>query len=157
MCHFDVFIYICVFLLQKSTLYNVTLHQTVEMKPRWSTKCTSESGILHLMGKSCQRKSESQIQKLSHTLQFGLSLHISHASFRAGRDNTTDDFADFPTFKYRQGNESVKSPATVVSTIACPYSVVVYSLHVMSVAILCTKMPWVRLAVNIVLYLCKWL
>lgn len=76
---------------------------------------------------------------------------------------TPCDFPDFHTFNHRQGNKSVKSTVAlecwnekncgllvVHGVTACPYSVVVYSPHVLSVVIRCTKMPLLRLAVNIV-------
>lgn len=48
------------------------------------------------------------------------SFSGSHQSFRAGRDNTAQDyFSDFHTFNHREGNESVKSPAAVVSRNNC--------------------------------------
>lgn len=63
-----------------------------------------------------------------------------------------DDFVDLYTFSNSEGNESVKSPAAVVSwnkkncrllalhgMIACHYSMVVYSLYVLSAAMYCTK------------------
>lgn len=69
---------------------------------------------------------------------------------------TPGDFPDFHTFNHRQGNKSVKSTVALEcwneknGVTACPYSVVVYSPHVLSVVVRCTKMPLLRLAVNIV-------